>query len=161
MRRRASAWGCYVGDGDPSYLMGSGLVDKRGGEFKNRCLRPPDDLRLAAPNLSDVGLYRSGSLRPSRRRLKQGSSLCSQHVCQFVDHVNGGAINSALKGTDIRAIDIGLMRQCLLGQAASLASLAQVQGEDLSYFHTREANALRCISPRSILDNRHVRFGGA
>ena len=46
------------------------------------------------------------------------------------------------------------MSQRLLGQAPRVSSLPQISGEDLSHLHAREASALSCISPRSMLDNR-------
>lgn len=79
----------------------------------------------------------------------------AQNRRQFGDHVDRRAVNTTLERTHIRSIDLCLVRQCFLRELAAHPQPAQIQGEDLSYFHSREATVLMGILLRSILDKLH------
>jgi hypothetical protein len=46
--------------------------------------------------------------------LEQDGSFHTQDRSQPVDHCNAGTVGASLEGTDIRAVNTGLMCQCFL-----------------------------------------------
>lgn len=83
---------------------------------------------------------------------KQISSLNIKNARKSIDDVNPCSIDASLKRADIRAIDLGPVRQFFLRQAPLVAKPPQVDRQNLSYVHVREGIVLKSISPRSILD---------
>ena len=88
--------------------------------------------------------------------LKQCARFDFQDCCELADHVDRCTVDAAFQCADVGAIYPSLIGQRLLRQTLRVSSLPQVAGKDLSYLHAREASALSCISPRSILDNRRA-----
>ena len=83
---------------------------------------------------------------------KQISSLNTKSARKPIHDVNPRSIDASLKRTDVRAIDLGPVRQFFLRQASLVAKSPQVDRQNLSYVHVREGIGLQSISPRSILD---------
>ena len=104
----------------------------------------------------ELGFARPRLCRP----LKQYARLNVQNRRQLVDHIDRCTVHAPFKRADIGAIDLSLMGQRLLRQPLRVSSLPQIAGEDLSYMHAREASALSCISPRSMLDKNECPLRG-
>lgn len=95
--------------------------------------------------------------RSSRRPLKQSRCFHAEDTGEFVDRVDAGGVDATLKRTYVSPIDAGVVGERLLGQPPFQSEPPQIACKDLSYVHAREGNALRRISPRSILDNMSSR----
>src|SRR5487761_1683473 len=92
-----------------------------------------------------------GCFRPRAfgRMPEQVGGLDAQHLRQPVDHVDGGAVDAALERADIGAVDIRLIGQRLLRQAARAARLAQIAGEFTTEYPRQPARRPKAARPLS------------
>jgi hypothetical protein len=103
-------------------------------------------IRRRACPLSFVAFYRRTSEKIRR--------FDTEDMGQPVEYIYSSRINTALERTDIRAVHLRTMRELLLREASRVSKLSQIERQNLSNVHDRESNALKSISPRSILYNR-------
>jgi hypothetical protein len=85
--------------------------------------------------------------------LEELAGLDADDGGQLLDHVEAGAVDASLERADISSVDPGVCRERFLGQAGVKPITAQIPRKNFAKGHAGKATALRCIQPRSILDN--------
>jgi hypothetical protein len=123
-------------------------------------VRTEISLRVMAYNLKRV---RDGEAAHERRRpvgapsgLQKLPRLNRKSAGQPFHHVDGRAIDSALKRADICSVNICAMGQLLLRKPPLLSTQAQIRGQNISNAHSVEPTSALRKSPRRILYRAHA-----
>ena len=88
-----------------------------------------------------------GPCRPSQ----QIGCLHAEGTRKTVNHVDARGILAAFDRADVRAVQVGAMRQLFLRESLISPIFPHIERQDLSDVHAREGSVLLSISPRSIL----------
>jgi hypothetical protein len=67
-----------------------------------------------------------------------------------IQNIDTCRVKVTLERTDVRAVDLGTMRELFLRDASHPPKLSQIECQYLSDIHIRERSGLKSISPRSI-----------